>query len=383
MRIAVIGAGHAGVEAARVAREAGADVVLFSNEAVLPYFRPRLVALAFGHADIPGIVQRPAEWYAAQGIDLRLASPVTAYHAATGGVVSDGREEAFDGLVVASGALPVMPPFAKAGGEAVWPLWCVEDARNICARVKAGGRLVVVGGGILGIEAALRGIDAGMKVTIVQLMDRLMPAQFGRRASAVLLRRLCDRGIRVILGHGVAGARAEGTAARLTLDDGQVLEADLALVSIGARPDTRAAAAAGIPVERGINVDGFLRTRHAHCFAAGDVIQFEGVTRCSVKESTSQGRIAGANVVAALQGRDLQGYQPDTALLSFRTKDFEFYSLGQTDVSGAEEHLLDGTTESTIRAIIMKDGIPLGVQMIGTREGFDEYAAEIRRHRKR
>jgi hypothetical protein len=83
--------------------------------------------------------------------------------------------------------------------------------------------------------------------------------------------------------------------------------------------------------------------------------------------------------VAALQGRELHPYQPETSLLSFRSKDFEIYSLGQPGGVGCEEHLLDGMTESVIRTLIMKDGIPLGVQMIGTREGFDEHAAAIRR----
>ena len=382
MRIGIIGAGHAGVEAARAAREAGAEVVLFSAESVPPYYRPRLVALAFGHAEVAGISMHPPEWYAAQGIDLRLAAPVASFDAATRQVVCGDRTEAFDGLVVANGALPVQPPFARTGGPAVWPLWNVDHAAKIRERVRPGGRLAVVGGGILGIEAALRGLDAGMTVTIIELLDRLMPSQFGARASAVLLRRLRDRGIHVRLGHGVKAATGNAATVHLTLGDGHALEADVCLISIGARPDTASAVAAGLETGRGLVVDRFLRTRHPACFAAGDVIQFEGVTRCSMKESTTQGRIAGLNLAAALQGRELQPYQPDTMLLSFRAKDFEIYALGQPDGVGAEEHLLDGTTESVIRSLVIKDGIPLGVQMIGTREGFDEYAAAVRRHRK-
>jgi NAD(P)H-nitrite reductase large subunit len=218
-----------------------------------------------------------------------------------------------------------------------------------------------------------------MTVTIIELMDRLMPAQFGAKASAVLLRRLRDRGIHVHLGHGVKATEGDAAAVRLTLGDGHVLESDLCVVSIGARPDFRCARAGGLETDRGLLVDRFLQTRRAGCFAAGDVIQFEGVTRCSMKESTTQGRIAAHNVVAALQGRELHPYQPETSLLSFRSKDFEIYSLGQPGGVGCEEHLLDGMTESVIRTLIMKDGIPLGVQMIGTREGFDEHAAAIRR----
>jgi NAD(P)H-nitrite reductase large subunit len=382
MRIGIIGAGHAGVEAARVARAAGADVVLYSAEAVTPYYRPRLVALAFGHAEVEGISLHPPEWYAAQGIDLRLSTPVESYRAETREVVVGGRTEAFDGLIVTNGALPVVPPFARTGGQAIWPLWNVDHAREIRKRVRPGARLAIVGGGILGIEAALRGLEAGMTVTIIELLDRLMPAQFGARASEVLLRRLRARGIHVRLGHGVKATTGDGTMAHLTLGDGHSLEAELCLVSIGARPDTRSATTGGLETDRGVIVNPVLQTRHAACFAAGDVIQFDGVTRCSMKEATSQGRIAGLNVVAALQGRELQSYLPETMLLSFRAKDFEIYSLGQPGGVGCEEHLLDGMTESVIRALIMKDGIPLGVQMIGTREGFDGYAAAVKHGKK-
>ena len=379
MHIGIVGAGHAGVEAARVAREAGAEVTIFSAEDVLPYYRPRLVAVAFGQAEMSGICLHPADWYTAHGIDLRLNSPVEALDLAARSVTAGGVTQVFDGLVMATGAMPLLPPFARNADPVVSPLWSAEHASHIRARVKAGGRVVVVGGGILGIEAALRALDVGMEVTIVELMDRLMPAQFGVRASAVLLRRLHDRHIHVILGHGVKTVSADSVTARLTLDDGHTLEADLCLVSIGSRPDTSLATLAGLDTERGVTTDYYLQTRMAGCFAAGDVIQIEGLTRCSMKESTTQGKVAAANLVAFLQGRSLQFYQAETSPLSFRAKDFEIYSIGHPGGVGYEDHLLEGSTESVIRTLVMKDGVPLGVQMIGSREGFDEYAAAVKR----
>lgn len=379
MHIGIIGAGHAGVEAARAAREAGAEVTLFSDEDVLPYYRPRLVAVAFGQAEQAVILLRPADWYAAQGINLQLKSPVEALNLTTRTVEAGGVTRTFDGLVVATGAQPVLPPFAREGSLVVWPLWNAGHAHQIRSRVRPGGRIVVVGGGILGIEAALRALDVGMEVTIVELMDRLMPAQFGARASAVLLRRLQDRHIHVILGHAIKSVAADPQTARLTLDDGHTLEAELCLVSIGSRPDTSLAVQAGLDTERGITTDHFLQTRFAGCFAAGDAIQIEGLTRCSMKEATTQGKVAATNLVAFLQGRSLQFYQAETSPLSFRAKDFEIYSIGHPGGVGYEDHLLEGSTESVIRTLVIKDGIPLGVQMIGSREGFDDYAAAVKR----
>jgi nitrite reductase (NADH) large subunit len=378
-RIGVIGAGHAGVEAARAAREAGAAVTLFSAEGVVPYFRPRLVAYAFGHAELSAIQMRPREWYAQQGIDLRLNAPVASLDASRLEITVQGRVERFDGMVLASGAAPGMPAFAASGGAAVSALWSIADADAIRGRIRPGGQLVVVGGGILGIEAALRAQVAGMKVEIVEIMERLMPAQFGQRASTVLRRRLMEKGIAVTLGRSVAAAAPmEDGGVELRMDDGRALKAQLCLVSVGARPQKSLALQAGLSVGRGVTVDAALRTSAPRCFGAGDVIEILGVTRCSVREAAGQGRTAGVNAVAAQSGGALQSYQPETLPLIFRSGDFEIYSLGQPGGVGYEEHLLDVATDSMIRALILKDGIPLGVQMIGTREGFDEWAAKVR-----
>lgn len=379
MRIGIIGAGHAGVEAARVAREKGAEVVLFSAEPVVPYYRPRLVALAFGHVLPDAIRIKPETWYREQGIDLRLDSPVASIDPATHGVMSQGRLERFDGLVIACGGLPTMPDFMKTGGDRIWPLWNQAHAGAIRQRVAAGRHLVVVGGGILGIEAALHAIDAGMQVTIIELMERLMPAQFGNRASAVLLRRLQERGITVLLGTGVVSSQVKDGKLLLQLNHGKSLETDLCLVAIGARPDKQLAAAAGLATQRGIVVDDTLCATARACMGAGDVIQFNGITRCSMKEAGNQGRLAASNLVAALQGLAPTLYVPESLPLIFRSRDFEIYSMGEVGGEGCEEHLLDGEVGATIRSLIMKDGIPLGVQMVGTRDGFDDYAAAIRK----
>jgi nitrite reductase (NADH) large subunit len=382
MKIGIIGAGHAGVEAAKAAREGGAEVTLFSNERVVPYYRPRLVALAFGQAEFPAIQIKPLEWYAQQKIELRLATEISGCDPLNLRVTTAQGVEPFDGLVIAIGSIPVLPPFVKDGGGFIWPLWNVPHAEAIRQRVGPGKRLVVVGGGILGIEAALHGVEAGMSVTIVELMNRLMPAQFGARASSALLRGLEERGIRVLLGHGIASAKPGATAVTLGLDNGASLDAEVCLVSIGARPDKTLAISAGLACERGVLVDETLRSPFPQCYAAGDMIQFEGVTRCSMKEASAQGKLAVLNLMATLQGRAGQPYKPETIPLTFRSKNFEIYAIGDVSCAGSEEQILDGSTETLIRALVLKDGVPVGVQMIGTREGFDSYAAEVKKAKK-
>jgi nitrite reductase (NADH) large subunit len=383
MRIGIIGAGHAGVEAARVSAEKGASVVMFSGEQVLPYYRPRLVALAFGQVDFSAIQIKPLSWYEQSKIDLRLNTPVVAIDPEKKQVFTATGNELFDGLIIACGGIPVMPDFSRDGGELVVPLWNITHASAIRKRIQKDARLVIVGGGILGIEAALHAAEAGMDVCIVELMSRLMPIQFGSRASCALLRRLESKGIRVLLGSGISRATRKSEKVTLDLANGESCDAELCLVSIGARPEKALAVSAKLPCERGMVVNDFLKTPIDGCYAAGDVIQFNGITRCSMKESASQGKVAALNLISSIEGSTGQRYVPETVPLTFRSKDFEIYSIGETASPGAEEHLLDGSTETLIRALIVKEGVPVGVQMVGTREGFDSYAAEVKKAGKK
>ncbi|MEI6515321.1 MAG: FAD-dependent oxidoreductase [bacterium] len=383
MRIGIIGAGHAGIEAAKAASEQGADVVLFSAEKVLPYYRPRLVALAFGQAELTAIQIKPQAWYDQLKISLRLDARVLCLDSEKCEIKTSAGTDTFDGLVIACGGIPVMPSFSESCGPLMTPLWNVTHATAIRERIRKNARLVVVGGGILGIEAALHAIEADMSVVIIEKMNRLMPAQFGATASCALLRRLEEKGIRVLLARGVSSANEDSGILKLQIEGGESLEADLCLMSIGARPDLTLAVSGDVSCERGIVVDQYLQTPVRSLAAAGDVIQFEGVTRCSMKEASTQGRLAALNLVARLRGQDELAYVPETIPLTFRSKDFEIYSIGETAAPGSEERLLDGSTESLIRALVIKDGIPVGVQMIGTRDGFDAYATQVKKAQKK
>ncbi len=381
MRIAIIGAGPAGVEAAKVAAEAGVETHLFSRESVLPYFRPRLPAVAFGQEEPLAIQMRPLDWYEKKGIHLHLGSEVKTVDGRTLDLLTGSETTRFDGIVLATGAEPILPSLAADGGERLLPLWCLDHALAIRAKIKRGGQALILGGGILGIEAALRAQDAGLTVTVLERLGRLMPAQFGAKASAALLALLQRQGIAVLLNRTAvrAGTTSGGDRLALHLDDGRTLEADLGLISIGARPQTTMAAAAGLVTERGIRVDAFLRTSADLIFAVGDAVQLQGVTRCSAREAAAQGRLGGANLVAALQGRPLTAYTPDVAPLVFKTREIELYALGEPAGEGSQEWFLDATEDSAFRALVLMNGVVTGVQMVGTRQDFDHYAEMVRR----
>jgi nitrite reductase (NADH) large subunit len=380
-RIAVIGAGHAGVEAARVAGEAGAEVTLFSNERVMPYYRPRLVMVAFHESAAADIQMHPADWYADRHIDVRLGAQVARFDAETRVIDVAGQEMAYDGIVLANGSAPVMPEFGAGLPERVVTLWSLAQAERIRQRTKRGERLVVVGGGVLGIETALRAAEFGMRVTLLERADRLLPTQFGESAAAVLLRQVTAKGVTVELGRCIESAgmlRPDGPLV-IGIEGGKPLEADLCIVTIGARPDVSVGAASALVHDRGIVVDLHMQTSVRQVFAAGDVAQSGKGTRCSVREAVAKGKVAGGNMLASLEGRAMTPYVPIPLPLSLKTRDLELYAMGGPVVPGDSELWLSGATDDMVRAILLREGVLVGVQMIGTREGFDELAGDLGR----
>ncbi len=382
MKVGIIGAGHAGTAAASVAAEAGEQVVLFSAESVLPYYRPRLISFAFGQADELELMMHPAEWYGEKGIDLRLDSGVEKIDLHRNMVSAAGSEWPFDALIIATGSGPFMPPFVAATHERVIPLWNIEHARVIRSVVRDSRSLLIVGGGILGVEAALRACDAGMSVTIVERMARLMPEQFGVRASAMLLKQLMTAGVEVLV--------AESVADILPSDKGKILAKlgstgdrcfDMVLVSVGARRDVTMMSQAGLDTDQGVMVDSMLKTSADHVFAAGDVAQVPGLKRCSALDAVKQGRFAAGNVTAARREDSLSEYVPSKAAVHFMYKEFEIHSVGQQVDNHSKEVTLSDEQSDSCRILVVRkdDDVVMGVQMVGTGSEFKQYTNKMER----
>ncbi len=375
MRIGVIGAGHAGVEAAGQAAAAGARVVLFSGEPFLPYFRPRVVALAFGRVALEAMSLKPPSWYAENGIDLRRDSPVTRIDLQTRQVETQdlaSPRERFDSLVIASGAAPVMLPFARSLPEDIIPLWEAQGALAIHERLATAKRLVIIGGGISGVEAAAYARAAGLEVTILEKADRLMSQQLCVRAAEVLAHILENKGATLVMNRSVAAASKSDDGLTLKLDDGIEIHCDLALTTVGATRHLGLFQQAGLKTDWGVVVDETLATSAPGVFACGDIAQLGDLRVNSVMRAVHQGRLAGVNAGAAAQGRPLQTAPTPAYPLSFLHDGIEIHAIGPAAGAGLQEKLLSDPTSDIHRAVYLENGILRGIQMIGTREDFQQ-----------
>jgi len=378
MRIGIVGAGHAGVEAAWQASRRGAEVVLYSGESVLPYFRPRVVALAFGQVELDGIYLRPQSWYPAHGIELRLNAPAVRIDVDAKAVTAGGREELFDALILATGAAPALLAFAHDLPNDVVPLWGVSESLAIRDRLRSARHLLILGGGISGVESALYAREAGLDVTIVEKMDRLMSLQLGPNAAAVLTRRLQKTGVNVLTTRCAETVLKEDSRLHVMLDDGSELTGDLILTTVGTTRHLNLFAQAGLKTDRGIVVDEYQQTSVPGVFACGDISQRGHTRTATVIRASAQGRGAADNAVAFVQGRP-PAYVPEpVSPLLFKHKDVEIQSVGPAAGENLQERILANDGETVYRSVLLENGdsstssggILRGVQMVGSHEGF-------------
>lgn len=312
--IVIVGAGQAGSALAARLRGLGHDgpITLIGEEPVPPYQRPPLSkAYLLGDMALERLFLRPRKFYDDHRIDLRLGARVTAIDPDAGTLALAGDSIAFDSLALTTGAAPRRLP-AAAGGDlaGVHVLRDLADADRLAPEFAPGLRLVVVGGGYIGLEAAAVGIARGMHVTLIEAAPRIL----GRVASAKTadwFRALHSaRGVHVI--EGTAIDRLLGDAGRVRavqLDSGRELPADVVVVGIGVTPRVDLAQAAGITCDNGIMVDARGRTSHPRVWAAGDCANLIWRGRRLRLESV-QNAIDQAECVAADMLGQGQDYDP-------------------------------------------------------------------------
>lgn len=367
--VAIIGAGHAGVEAAFTLAKAGVKVTLYSNETSLPYFRPRLIAVAFGQSEPAAIAMKPSAAYEEAGITIAHEA-VTTFDA-TARTVNGC---AYDGVIMAQGSTPFRPPFKGEGAEKVATLWTMADALAIRERAQPGTTLAIIGGGVLGLEAALRAVMAGMQVTVIEVAPVLLGGCLGTGGEATLRAALEAKGITLKVGCAVAEIATDG----VVLADGTKVAAEVILCSAGARPNTQLAATAGLSVGMGVTVQPDLSIA-SKVYAAGDQARLPvGRPVCAVMRAMRMGALAARNLLADLQGEPCQPWVEPVLPLFMKVESVEFHTAGicwEADV--VEERVDDGTNPLIWKSVLKRGDAIIGLRWVGTRAGFADWEKQL------
>ncbi|ADL48973.1 FAD-dependent oxidoreductase [Micromonospora aurantiaca (nom. illeg.)] len=332
-RIVVVGYGMAGARLAAElhARGGNHSITVLGAEPHRAYNRIMLSTLLAGRIGEPDVELVEA---VGPGVEVRTGAAVTAVDRAAGEVVTDdGERHGYDHLVLATGSRAVVPPLPGLAPvpERVVPFRTLGDCRRILGAAEGARRVVVLGGGLLGLEAA-RGLAArGLDVTVVHPVGHLMERQLDPPAGAVLAGTLAGLGVRSRLGVPATAVSAGADGVRLHLGDAGTLDADLLVLCCGVRPDTALAAAAGLAVERGVVVDDRMRTSDRRISAIGDCAQHDGTLTGLVAPAWAQARV----VADVLTGTDpLARYRPRPAVTRLKAAGIDLAAMGDVDGTG-------------------------------------------------
>jgi 3-phenylpropionate/trans-cinnamate dioxygenase ferredoxin reductase subunit len=273
--VVIVGAGHAGGSVAALLRQYGwrGPITLIGAEPVPPYQRPPLSkAWLKREADAAGLALRVATFYPANTITLRLATHATAIDRENRSVtLGSGEQLRYDHLILATGARPRMLPIPGHDLAGVLALRSVADADALQAALTRGSRLVVIGGGYIGLEVAASARALGVAVTVVEREARVLARVASQPLSAFFARAHAANDVRILCNAGIAAIEgAAGRVAGVRLADGTFLPCDTVLVGVGAAPDDSLARAAGLDCDDGVIVDLAARTSDPGIHAIGD-----------------------------------------------------------------------------------------------------------------
>ncbi|CAO3362098.1 nitrite reductase large subunit NirB [Azospirillum melinis] len=375
-RLVVVGNGMAGMKTVEelLAKAPGRfDITVFGAEPHPNYNRIMLSPVLAGEKTFDQIVLNSREWYDANGIALLTGEPVESIDRAGKMVVSQsGRVVPYDRLLIATGSMPFIIPVPGSTLPGVIGFRDLADVDAMLAAAAKGGRAVVIGGGLLGLEAANGLRVKGMEVTVVHLMPTLMERQLDPSAGMLLQRELERRGIEVLTGADTAeivGNNREGGewVSAVRLRDGRELPADIVVMAVGIRPNMALGKAAGLECGRGIRVDDQMRTSDPSIYAVGECVEHRGVTWGLVAPLFEMAKVL-AHDLAGGEGAAYTGSVTSTKL---KVTGVDVFSAGDfSGGAGTEDIVFRDAARGVYKRLVLKDGKLLGAVLYGdTKDG--------------
>ena len=363
--LVVIGNGMAGCRAVEeiLKRDGGRyRITIFGAEPRVNYNRIMLSPLLAGEKSFEEIVINDHGWYEAHGIELVAGDPVVAIERAGRTVTAaSGRVEGYDKLLIATGSDPFIIPVPGHDLPGVVTFRDMDDVGAMLRAASCGGEAVVIGGGLLGLEAAHGLALRGMKVTVVHLMPTLMERQLDEAAGWLLKSALEGRGQTVFTSADTAEIYGRGKVEGVRLKDGREIAASLVVMAVGIRPNTRLAKEAGLAVGRGIQVDDHMVTSDPAILAVGECIEHAGQVYGLVAPLWEMCRALADGLVT-----EPSGYVPAVTSTKLKVAGLDVFSAGDfSGGDGAEDIVLRDASRGVYKRVVVKDDRLVGAVLYG------------------
>jgi nitrite reductase (NADH) large subunit len=376
--LVVVGGGIAGQAVAEGvrARDPRMPIAILAAEARAPYDRVRLSALLAEGGDPEALRLRPATWYEDNAVALRTGTAVARIDRRARRVVTAaGEAVAYDALCLCTGSRAAVPPIPGIDQAGSFVFRTPEDCAAILGAARGARRACVIGGGLLGLEAARGLVEHGVEVVVVHLEGHLMERQLDGPGGGVLAARMAGLGVEVMLGRRTERVLGEGRVTGLRFAGGDELACDLLVTCVGIRADLELAREAGLATGRGVLVDDALRTGDPAIWAVGECAEHRGVVHGLVAPIHDQARVAAAAIAGAAGGAAYEGSVPATAL---KVMGVDLVSAG--DPLGEGGCAVHDAGRGVYRRLAVRDGRAVGAILVGDTRGADALAALVARN---
>lgn len=322
----IIGNGIAGLAAAKEIRnndECG-SIALVSSESTLTYYRVKLTEYISKDFQDEDLLVSKKNWYDEKNINVILSKIVENINIEKSIItLDDGKRIQYEKLLIATGGKPYIPPVNGKYKKGVFALRTIRDLRYIKDYLKEKDSVSIVGGGLLGLEAAWSLKQLGKEVNIIEFESYLLPKQLDTEISNKLETKLSDLGFKIFLSSKVEEIVGEGEVLGINLNGERSLDAGAVLISAGIRSNIDLIRDTTIEFDRGIIVDKNLKTNIENVYAAGDVVEIHGMTYGLWTAANDQGKVAGANMT----GKDMEYIQPKI-FTTLQIGDIKVFSVG-------------------------------------------------------
>ena len=376
-RLVVVGNGMAGMACVeQILKYAPQfDITVFGDETHVNYNRVLLSSVLAGEKAADDIVINPLAWYEKNQITLRVGVRIVDVDPAARTVTgNDGGVTGYDTLLLATGSNPWLPPIDGLDKNGVLVFRTLDDTRELMRRAGPDTKAVVIGGGLLGLEAA-RGLQVqGCQVTVVHLMSTLMERQLDPDGGHYLLGKMEDLGIRVLLGRTTTAVLGNGHVEGVALSDGGCLEADLVVVAAGIRPNIELAYRAGLHVNRGIVVNDHMETSSPDIFAVGECVEHRGVCYGLIAPLFEQGKV----LAATITGNKGPTYTGTIQAAKLKIMGVDVFSAGDWSEQNAEPVRYEDRALGLYKKLTLRDGRLAGVILVGDTSDSHRYMEWLR-----
>ncbi|MFD2215229.1 nitrite reductase large subunit NirB [Metabacillus endolithicus] len=365
-KLVVIGNGMAGVRCVEEILKHNPElynISIIGSEPHHNYNRILLSSVLQGEARFQDITINDAKWYEENDITLFSGETATEINTEKKVVVTDKNHAlSYDKLIVATGSSPFVLPIPGVEKEGVVTFRTIEDCKNILETAKQYKNAVVIGGGVLGLEAARGLVNLGLNVKVVHNTEYLMQRQLDSVSSEMLQHQLERQGIEFLLGKVTEQIRGDKRVNAITFTDGTSVDADLVVMSVGIIPNTVLAKKSGIRTNRGIVVNDFMETSVSDIYAVGECVEHKGIVYGLVKPLYEQGQVLAKHLCQL----NPQGYEGSVLSTSLKVPGVELFSVGDfTEDSSTKSLTMLNEIHSVYKKIIFRGDIIAGAVLYG------------------